>query len=156
ARETFIHLESRTAHNWNVVGRLRDGTSARQARADLGAIGRHLKEQYGQDIEMQDAAVVPLQSALTGDVRPALLVLLGSVGFLLLVACANVMNLLLAQASAREGELAVRSALGASRGRLVRQFLAETLLLSLTGGALGALVAYLGVEALVRIAPPNT
>jgi putative ABC transport system permease protein len=127
-----------------------------QAQADLGSIGRRLKQQYGQDIDMQDAAVVPLRTALTGDVRPALLVLLGTVACLLLVACANVMNLLLAQASAREGELAIRAALGASRWRLVRQFLAETFLLSLAGGFAGVLAAYYGVGMLVRMAPPNT
>src|SRR5260370_7426234 len=84
------------------------------------------------------------------------MILLGAVGFLLLVGGAKVMNLLLAQASARAGELAVRTALGASRGRLVRQFLAETLLLSLTGGAMGVLAAYYGVRALVAAAPPDT
>jgi putative ABC transport system permease protein len=156
ARETDIWLPSRTAHNWQTIGRLRDGTSVAQAQSDIAAIGRRLKRQYGQDIWMQDAVVLPLSAALTGDVRPALLILLGAVGFLLLVACANVMNLLLAQASAREGELAVRVALGASRGRLVRQFLAETLLLSLTGTGLGVIAAYFGVQGLVRIAPPNT
>ena len=156
ARETEIWLPSRTAHNWQTIGRLRDGTSVAQAQTDIAAIGRRLKQQYGRDIQMQDAAVLPLKAALTGDVRPALLILLGAVGFLLLVACANVMNLLLAQASAREGELAVRAALGASRGRLVRQFLAETLLLSLAGAVLGVIAAYFGVQGLVRISPPNT
>ncbi len=156
AREISTWLPSRTAHNWKAVGRLREGVSVAQAQSDIAAIGRRLKQQYGQDIDMQDAAVLPLRDALTADVRTALLILLGAVGFLLLVACANVMNLLLAQASAREGELAVRSALGASRGRLVGQFLAETMLLSLVGGSLGVIVAYFGVQALVRIAPPGT
>jgi putative ABC transport system permease protein len=105
---------------------------------------------------MQDAAVLPLQAALTNDVRPALLILLGAVGFLLLVACANVMNLLLAQAAAREAELAVRAALGASRSRLIRQFLAETLLLTFIGGVLGVIAAYFGVQGLLAMAPRNT
>jgi ABC-type antimicrobial peptide transport system permease subunit len=100
--------------------------------------------------------MLPLQDALTSTVRTSLLILLGAVGFLLLVACANVMNLLLAQASARETELAIRSALGASRGRMVRQFMAETLLLSLAGGVIGVLAAYWGVHWLLKLAPPDT
>jgi putative ABC transport system permease protein len=156
AREIDIWLPSRNAHNWNALGRLREGVTVDQAQSDLAAIGRRLKQQYGEDIDMQDAAVVPLRAALTSDLRPALFTLLGAVACLLLVACANVMNLLLAQASAREGELAVRAALGASRGRLVRQFLAETLLLALSGGFLGVIAAYYGVQGLVRIAPPDT
>jgi ABC-type antimicrobial peptide transport system permease subunit len=100
--------------------------------------------------------VVKLQDALTGTVRPSLLLLLGAVGFLLLVACANVMNLLLAQASARESELAIRAALGASRGRMVRQFMAETLLLSLAGGVVGVIAAFWGVQGLLRLAPSGT
>lgn len=156
AREIETWIPARDAHNWNAVGRLREGVIVEQAQSDLGSIGRRLKQQYGQDISMQDAAVVPLRAAITGNVRPALLVLLGTVVCLLLVACANVMNLLLAQASAREGELAIRAALGASRWRLVGQFLAETLLLALAGGFAGVLAAYYGVGALVRMAPPNT
>jgi putative ABC transport system permease protein len=156
ARELSIKVDSRSSHNWNALGRLREGVSSEQAQAELGAIGRGLKQQYGQNIDMQDAAVVPLQAALTGDVRPGLLILLGAVGFLLLVACANVMNLLLAQAAARDGELAVRAALGASRSRLIRQFLAETLLLTFIGGVLGVIAAYFGVQGLLAMAPPNT
>jgi putative ABC transport system permease protein len=156
AREIEIWLPARDAHNWNALGRLQERVTAEQAQRDLSVIAHRLKQQYGQDIDMQDAAVVPLRAALTGNVRLALLVLLGMVGCLLLIACANVMNLLLAQASAREGELAVRTALGASRWRLVAQFLTEALLLSLCGGALGVAAAYFGVRALIKIAPPNT
>jgi predicted permease len=148
-------LPSRTAHNWHVVARLREGIPLAQARAELSGIAQRLKQQYGQDTMMTDVAVSPLRNALTSNVRPALLVLLGAVGFLLLVACANVVNLLLAQAAARERELAIRSALGAGRKRLVRQFLTEALLLSLTGGALGILAALWGVDALVAMAPSN-
>jgi predicted permease len=154
-RELWGRLPSRTAHNWHVVARLRGDVPLPQARAEVSGIARRLKQQYGQDTMMIDVAVLPLRTALTSDVRPALLVLLGAVGFLLLVACANVVNLLLAQAAARERELAVRSALGAGRWRLVRQFLTEALLLSIDGGALGILAALWGVDALVALAPSN-
>ena len=107
-------------------------------------------------MDLVSVSMLPLQDALTSTVRPSLLILLGAVGFLLLVACANVMNLLLAQAAARESELAIRSALGASRGRMVRQFMAETLLLSFAGGAIGVLAAIWGVRALLNLAPLNT
>ena len=152
-RELWETLPSRTAHNWQVVARLGEGVPLAQARTELSGIAQRLKQQYGQDTNMTDVAVSPLRSALTSDVRPALLVLLGAVGFLLLVACANVVNLLLAQAAARERELAIRSALGAGRNRLVRQFLTEALLLSVAGGALGVLAALWGVDALVALAP---
>jgi putative ABC transport system permease protein len=127
-----------------------------QAREDLSGIGGAIKKQYGDQVDLVGASVQPLQEALTSTVRPSLLILLGAVGFLLLVACANVMNLLLAQAAARESELAIRSALGASRGRMVRQFMAETLLLSLAGGAIGVLAAIWGVHWLLRLAPADT
>lgn len=155
-RELWPVLPSRTAHNWRGLGRLRDGASVARARQDLSAIAGAIKKQYGNDVTMIDADVSPLQQALTQKVRPSLLILLGGVGFLLLVACANVMNLLLAQAAARVSELAIRNALGASRSRMVRQFLAEGLLLSLSGGTLGVIAAYFGVQALLRLAPPET
>ncbi|HTC78571.1 MAG TPA: ABC transporter permease, partial [Terriglobales bacterium] len=154
-RELSKRLPSRSAHNWRVVGRLRDGIPPAQARAELSGIARQLKQQYGQDTMMTDVAVSPLRDALTAEVRPALLTLLGAVGFLLLVACANVANLLLAQAAAREKELSIRAVLGAGRGRLVRQFLTEALLLSVTGGGLGVIAAFWGVDTLVALAPPN-
>ena len=155
ARETDALLPSRTAHNWRVVARLKDGASLDQARADASAIGRRLGQQYRSDIDLADVAVLPLKDALTADFKPALLVLLGVSGLLLLVACANVMSLSLAQASARAGELAVRAALGASRWRLVRQFLAEAFLLCLLGGCLGVISAYFGVRVLLNLAPGN-
>lgn len=149
-------LPSRTAHNSRGIGRLRDGVSLDQARQDLDAIGANIKKQYGDDVSLVGVTMTRLQDELTRTVRSSLLILLGAVGFLLLVACANVMNLLLAQAAAREGELAVRSALGASRGRMVRQFMAETMLLSFAGGIVGVVAAYWGVQWLLRLAPPDT
>ena len=144
---------SRTSHNALVVGRLRDGVTLAQARSELSAIARRLHQQYKPDIDMTDTSVLSMRTSLTASVRPALLVLLGAVGFLLLVGCANVANLLLARAAARERELAIRVALGASRGRLVRQFLAESLLFALFGGGLGVLLAIWGVGGLLANAP---
>jgi len=152
-RELLERLPSRTAHNWSVVARLRDGVQVAQARAEVMGVARRLKQQYGQDTMMVDVAVSPLRESLTQEVRPALLILLGAVGFLLLVACANVANLLLAQAMARGRELAIRAALGAGRDRLLRQFLTEALLLSITGGVLGVLAAVWGLDALLALAP---
>jgi len=146
---------SRTSHNFNAVGRLRDGVSLAQAQADISAIAHRIHDTSEEQGVLQDAAVVPLRESLTGNTRSALLILLGAVGFLLLVACANVANLLLAQASARSRELAIRSALGATQSRLVRQYLTESLLLSIAGGMLGILGAYAGVAALLAMAPQN-
>ncbi len=148
---------SRTSHNYNAVGRLRDGVTVEQANRDISAIARRIHDMSSEqgDYLLKDGIVVPLQESITGKARSPLLVLFGAVGFLLLVACANVANLLLAQASARERELAIRSALGAARGRLIRQFLTETFLLSLFGGGLGVLGAFWGVSGLVALAPEN-
>src|SRR4029077_5835500 len=115
---------SRTSHNYNAVARLRDGVTVQQANQDISAIARRIHDTSSEqgDYLLKDGIVVPLQDSITGKARSPLLVLLGAVGFLLLVACANVANLLLAQASVRGRELAIRSALGAARGRLIRQF----------------------------------
>jgi putative ABC transport system permease protein len=145
---------SRTAHNYDGVGRLKDGVSVEQARDDIRAIARRIYQANDKtDYLLRDGRVVPLQDSITGTVRSPLLILLSAVGFLLLVACANVANLLLAQASARERELAIRGALGAALGRLVRQFLTEALLLSLIGGVVGVLASLAGVAGLVALAP---
>jgi len=154
-RELWERLPSRTAHNWQVIGRLRDGVDPDQARAELKLISHQINQQFAPDVDMTDVAMVRLQEAMTGSVRPALLILLGAVGFLLLIACANVANLLLAQASTRERELAIRTAIGAGRGRLARQFLTESLVLSLAGGGLGVLIARWGVVGLLHLAPPE-
>jgi putative ABC transport system permease protein len=148
---------SRTSHNYSAVARLRDGVPVGQANQDISTIARRIHDSSSEqgDYLLKDGLVVPLQDSITGEARSPLLVLLGAVGFLLLVACANVANLLLAQASARERELAIRSALGAARGRLIRLFLTEAFLLSLVGGGLGVLGAFWGVAGLVALAPEN-
>jgi len=148
---------SRTSHNYFALGRLRDGVTVEQANRDISAIARRIHDTSSEqgDYLLKDGIVIPLQDSITGKARSALLVLLGAVGFLLLVACANVANLLLAQASVRERELAIRSALGAARGRLIRQFLTEAFLLSLAGGGLGVLGAFWGLAGFVALAPGN-
>jgi putative ABC transport system permease protein len=154
-RELDSEIPDRTAHNWRGVGRLRGGVTVAQARTNLGAIARRIRDQYGKKVDLDDAAVIPLADAMVGDVRTALLTLLGGVGLLLLVACANVAGLLLVRTSARLKELAVRAALGAGRGRLIRQFLAESFVLSFAGGAIGILIAIWAVKIIPAILPAN-
>ena len=148
---------SRTSHNYFALGRLRNGVSVAQANSDLGAIAERIVQQSPEQNEylLRSAAAVPLQASLTGAVRSPLYILLGAVGFLLLVACANVANFLLAQSSKRARELAIRNALGAGRGRLVRQFITETLLLSGLSCVLGILIALGLLRALLALAPQD-
>jgi predicted permease len=142
---------SRTSHGKRVIARLRDGVSMEQARADLSAIGKQLRQENSVDINLVDMAAMPLQEFMVGEVRKSLLAMMAAVAFLLLVACANVANLVLAQVTARRREFTVRAALGASRWRLARQFVTENLVLALTAGALGALISFWGVEALLSL-----
>jgi putative ABC transport system permease protein len=148
---------SRTSHNFFAIGRLRDGVSVAQATADLSGIAKDIVRRSTEqgDYLLTDAAAVPLQSSLTSRVGSTLYVLLGAVFFLLLVACANVTNLLLAQAAARQRELAIRHALGAGRGRLVRQFVAEAMVLLGVSYPAGLLIASLGISALLFLAPAD-
>jgi predicted permease len=132
-------------HNYMVIGRLKPDVSVQQAKADLGAISARLEQQYPEDDKGWGATVLPLREQIVGDVRPALLVLLGAVAFVLLIACANVANLVLAKTLERKKEMAIRTSLGASRAAVLRQILAETVLLSLAGGTLGLLLARFGI-----------
>ena len=131
-----------------VVGRVKDGVSMAQAQADMERVHAELTRRFPAFNTGWTANVVPLREQLTGDVRPALWVMLSAVGFVLLIACANVGNLVLARATARQRELAVRAALGAGRGRLIRQMLAESVLLSLVGAGAGLVLAWWAMIAL--------
>jgi putative ABC transport system permease protein len=147
--------ESRTSHGKRVVARLGDGVTLGQARADLSTIGKQLKEENGTNIDLVDVAALPLKEAMVGEVGQSLLVIMAAVGFLLLVACTNVANLLLAQATARQREFAVRTALGATRWRLAQQFIAENLMLALLAGGMGVLLSFWGVDALIGLNQGN-
>ena len=155
AAGAFDPAMSRGGHNYRIVARLKPEVSLPQAQAEMTAIAQRLAQQYPKSNDGKLAVVIPLQEVVVGDTRQTLLILLGAVGLVLLIACANVANLLLARSTAREREMVVRAAVGAGRGRLVRQLLTESAVLGLAAGVFGIWLARLGVLALVSLAPPD-
>ena len=145
--------QTRGQHSYTVLGRLAPGTTMAAANREVAGIAKQLELEYPQLNAKRSARLQNMAEAIVGDVRPALLVLLGSVMLVLLIVCVNVANLFLARATARSREIAVRTALGAGRSRLARQFLTESSLITAIGGALGLLVAYWGGKLLVSKAP---
>ena len=151
----FPETESRSAHNYLVVGRLKPGASLEQAQAQMTAIGARLERQYKDSNTGKSVAVTRMRDDMVGNVRVTLYLLLGAVAMVLLIACANVANLLLTKAAARSREIAIRAAVGASRGRIVRQLIVESAVLAAIAGAAGLLLAKWGSDALVALAPGN-
>jgi putative ABC transport system permease protein len=145
--------DRRMSFGMQVLGRLRPGVKFGQARADMDRIARNLAISYPEADAGKGVTIVPLKKAIVGDIEPFLLVLLGAVAFVLLIACANVANLLLARSTGRMHEFAIRAALGAGRARVIRQLLTESVLLAVLGGGLGLLIAAWGTQAVLAVLP---
>jgi len=155
ANSVFPETTARSAHNYTAVGRLKPGVSVGQAQSEMTGIGARLEQQYPESNRNKGVAVTAMRDRMVRNVQLTLYVLLGAVGVVLLIACANVANLLLAKASVRSREMAIRAAIGAGRGRIVRQLIAESMLLALLAGAAGLLLALWGTSTLVALAPDN-
>jgi predicted permease len=147
--DIFPPNTSRTAHNWRAAGRVKPGIALEQARSDIAAIGRQLKSEHGSLIDAASFGLTPLRERFVKDLRGVLLVVGIAVSVLLIIACSNVANLLLVRATARRYETAVRAALGASRWRLARQFVVETIVLTMAAGALGTMLAFWSVDLII-------
>jgi predicted permease len=147
--------EGRAGLNRQVVGLLKEGVSLEQAQSEMGLIAARLEQRYPKSNEGRTVAVVQLRDDLVRNVRMTLYLLQGTVGLVLLIACANVATLLLAKATARTREIAIRASIGASRGRIVRQLITESLLLAMLGGGAGVMLAFSGSAALVALAPAD-
>ncbi len=143
----------RGAHFMRVIARLKPGVTLDRANTEMNAIAARLEQSFSDTNKGWDIAIVPLNEQVLGEIRPALIALMAAVGFVLLIACVNIANLMLARGAARQKEMAIRSALGAGRWRIVRQLITESLLLALAGGAAGLLVANTGIDILIRFAP---
>ncbi len=154
--DPVAQLGARGGFSWRAVGRLADPATVESANSEFRTLGSRLEALYPESNTDMSFKVAGVRDDLVGPARSGLLVLLGAVGFVLLVACVNITNLLLGRAAARREELAVRSALGAGRGRIVTQLLTESGLLALVGGAVGVVVAFWGTRLLVALAPPGT
>jgi putative ABC transport system permease protein len=155
ANSIFPETASRSAHNYLVVGRLKPDVGMPRAQAEMTGIGARLERQYPDSNQNKSVAVTGMRESMVGNVRLMLYVLLGAVGLVLLIACANMANLLLARATARTREIAIRAAVGAGRGRIVRQLIVESLLLAGISGIAGLLLALWGSTALVALAPAD-
>src|SRR3954469_4716946 len=145
--------DARGGHYVNVYGRLKPGVNFTQAKAEMEVIAAQLAVQYPEPQKGWGIFMMPLQDYYVRDVKPVLYTLLGAVGCVLLIACANLANLLLARATARHPEISIRAALGAGRGRLIRQLLTESVVLAICGGVAGVLLAKWGLDALLALAP---
>ena len=144
---------ARQNHTYGIVARLKPGVTVAQARSEMAVIAQRLELAYPATNTGWGITLFPMAEMFTGRIRPVLLTLLGAVGLLLLIACANLANLLLARAATREKEIAIRGALGAGRGRIVRQLVTESLVLAMAGGALGLILASYGVQAMRSVVP---